>query len=105
MQSRITQIHAAGAEILAICADNVADNARVTGQLQLGFAILSDPDLVAADAYGLRHRGASMNGADIARPAVFVLDRDGVVQWRSLTDNWRVRVRPETILKQLAAIP
>ena len=44
-------------------------------------------------------------GGDIARPAVFILDRRGVVQWRDVTDNWRVRVRPETILEQLSVIP
>lgn len=45
-----------------------------------------------------------MNG-DIARPAVFVLDREGRVAWRQLTENWRVRVRPEVILEQLARLP
>jgi peroxiredoxin len=42
---------------------------------------------------------------DVARPATFVLDRDGRIRWRELTDNLRVRVRPEPVLEQLRLIP
>lgn len=99
------EIRAADAQPLAICVDAVEDNARVVDELKLDFPILSDPDLVAINAYGLRHAAASIKGTDIARPAVFVIDRDGVVQWRKLTENWRIRARPEEILEQVSAIP
>jgi peroxiredoxin len=56
------------------------------------------------DAFGLRHVDGGMEG-DIARPAVLVFDRDGRVVWRHLTDNWRVRVRPDQLLEVLAGIP
>ena len=102
MQSRIDAIRAAGADVVAICVDGVEENARVAKRLELDFPILSDRDLLAIDAYGLRHQAASMEGHDIARPAVFVIDGAGIVRWRSLTDNWRVRVRPEEILKRLS---
>ena len=106
MQSRIKDIHAAGARVLAICTDSIADNATVSTNLGVGFSILSDPDLSVISSYGLRHEGGNpIEGKDVARPGVFVLDRQGIVQWRSLTDNWRVRVRPETVLKELARIP
>ena len=105
MQSRIRAIHEADAEVLAISVDPVEANRKVVEKLKLEFPILSDPDWVAIDAYHVRHEGASMEGNDIARPAVFILDRRGVVQWRDVTDNWRVRVRPETVLEQLSAIP
>ena len=104
MQSHIQAIHEADAEVLAISVNPVDANRKVVAKLKLAFPILSDPDLVAIDAYGIRHEGASMEGGDIARPAVFILDRRGVVQWRDVTDNWRVRVRPETVLEQLSAI-
>ncbi len=106
MQSRIADFRSTDAKIFAICTDPVEKNAEVVDQLQLDYAILSDPELIAIDRFDLRHEdGNPMKGKDIARPAVFVLDRNGVVRWRSLTDNYRVRVRPETILEQLRAIP
>jgi len=100
------EILASDAQVLAVCVDPVEENARTARKLKLEFSILSDPELKAIDAFGVRHRDAmTASGAgDIARPAVFILDRNGVVRWRNLTKNWRVRVRPETILKQLAKI-
>jgi len=106
LQSRITDILATDGRVIAISPDSVEKNAGVVDKLQLDYSILSDPDLAVIDSFGLRHEsGNPMEGKDIARPAVFVLNRDGTVHWRALTDNWRIRVRPETILEQLAAIP
>ena len=105
MQSRINDIRRADAEIVAVCVDPVEKNAEFVRDLGLAFPVLSDEKLSVIDSYDIRHkRGNTFAEQDIARPAVFVLDREGVVQWRELTDNYRVRVRPETILEQLAAI-
>jgi hypothetical protein len=35
----------------------------------------------------------------IARPGEFLLDPAGTVRWRDLTENYRVRVKGETVLK------
>ena len=83
--------------------DATTENAKVTRDLSLGFRVLSDPQLKAIDAYGVRHANAPGAG-DIARPASFLIDRDGVVRWRDLTANYRVRPRPETILAELDKI-
>jgi peroxiredoxin len=73
----------------------------MTSQHGIEFSVLADKELQAIDAFGLRHKGASIDGSDIARPAVFLLDSTGVVKWRFLTDNWRVRVRPQEIIDHL----
>jgi len=65
------------------------------------FAILSDEKRAVIRAYDLVHAGGGIGGADIARPAEFLLDREGVVRWRHLTDSYRVRATPETVLKAL----
>ncbi len=104
MQSRLDEIRSADADVLAICVDSVEENAGVVEKLNLDFPILSDPELEVGDAYDLRHEDA-LPGRDVTRPAVFILDREGVVQWRALTENWRVRVRPEQIIEQLLAMP
>ena len=83
--------------IVAICVDSPTENAGVVKKLGLGFPILSDPDLKAIKAFGVLHEGGMM-GKDIARPAIFLLDEDGRVIWKDLTDNYRVRVRPSTII-------
>lgn len=79
-------------------ADPVAANARVVERLDLSFPVLSDERLTAIDAYGVIHRGMGPGGADIARPAAFLIAPDGTILWRSLTDNWRVRLDPDDVL-------
>ena len=105
LQSRLPEIQTLDAEVLAISADTPAENRRVAESAELEFPILADTQGEAMDAFGVRHRGGGLHGNDIARPAVFILDREGRITWRALTSNWRVRVRPETVLEQLERIP
>jgi peroxiredoxin len=79
------------------------ENAReFTESYGFDFPLLADPDLAAIDAYGLRHEADGIG--DIARPATFVIDREGRIVWRNLTDNWRIRPRPAELLQVLARI-
>ena len=106
MQSHLEKIHSLDAEVLAVCSESVEENRQLAERLGFEFPILSDPGLTAIDSYGLRHAsGNPMDGQDIARPGVFIIDREGFVRWTYLTDNWRVRARPETIVEQLIALP
>ena len=89
-----------GATLLAVVVDPVEKNAEVASALGLEFPILADPDLAVIDRYGLRH-AHGIPGADIARPATFVLDGDGMVRWRDLTENYRIRPRPEDVLRAI----
>jgi peroxiredoxin len=104
LQSRIHDIRSLDAEVLAISVDPPEDSREVVRALGLEFPVLSDTDGTVMDAFGVRHAGGGLSG-DIARPALFILDRSGRVVWRDLTDNWRVRARPEPILERLARIP
>lgn len=92
------EIRAAGAEVVAIAADSVADNRRLVDVLGLDFPVLSDGSCAAIEAYGLLHRDAGLGGEDISRPATFLVGPDGTVRWRSLPDSWRIRVRPDDLI-------
>lgn len=63
------------------------------------FTFLSDPKAEVIRRYDLVHAGAGINGQDIARPAEFLIDADGVVRWVNLTENYWVRARPEQIME------
>ena len=84
--------------------DPVETNLDLADGLGISYRILSDPDLTVIDAYGVWHEDGGQMG-DIARPATFIIDRKGTVVWRDLTENWRIRVRPDAILDDLAKIP
>jgi peroxiredoxin len=103
LQLHLPDFRAAGAEVLAVSVDSVAENRALADRLGLEFAVLSDGRREAIRAFGVVHEAAMGEGRDIARPATFVCDR-GVVVWRDLTDNWRVRPRPEAVLEALRRV-
>ena len=63
------------------------------------FTFLFDPNAEVIWSYDLLHAGAGERGQDIARPAEFLLDANGVVRWVNLTENYWVRARPEQVLE------
>jgi len=87
--------------VVAITVDSVEDNRRIVDKLGLEFPVLSDPSAEVISAYGVLHPGGGMGGVDIARPAEFLVGPDGRIRWRELTENWRVRVRPEHIIEAI----
>ena len=68
------------------------------------YTFLSDPNAEIIRRYDLLHRGAGINGQDIARPAEFLLDSSGVIRWVNLTEDFRVRARPEQIIEEAKAL-
>lgn len=85
---------------IAISVDGPAVSAELARKAGYTFPILSDRDAAVIREYDLVHKGAGMDGTDIARPAEFLLDRTGTVRWRNLTEDYRVRARVEEILAQ-----
>ena len=88
--------------VLAVAVDPVEQNAAVVRDVGLGYHILSDPQLATIDAYGVRHDRSGE--PPIARPATFLIDADGVIRWRDLTENFRLRPKPDSILAAIDAL-
>src|SRR5262245_11682133 len=90
-------------EVVAVVVDPVEQNAQVVRDLELGYRILADPNLTVIAAYGLRH-DQGPGQPPIAHPATFLIDASGVVRWRNVTDNYRLRPRPQTILAAIDGV-
>ena len=84
---------------MAISVDTPEINRDMLAKSGYSFTFLSDPKAEVIRRYDLVHAGAGINGQDIARPAEFLLDADGVVRWVNLTENYWVRARPEQIMQ------
>ena len=69
------------------------------------FPFLSDANAEVIRRYDILHKGAGVGGRDVARPAEFLVGRDGVVRWRNLTEDLRVRARPEAMVAAAKALP
>ena len=100
-QHRLSEFDARGVRVVAISIDPPDVNKRHSQKLGYTFPLLSDPDAKVIRRYDVLHPGAGPKGADIARPAEFLLDSDGIVRWVNLTDNIAVRARPEQVLEAL----
>jgi peroxiredoxin len=87
--------------VIGISVDPPEINHRQSQKLGYTFPLLSDPKAEVIRRYDVCHPGAGPKGADIARPAEFLIDSNGVVRWVNLTDNIAVRARPQQVLDAL----
>ena len=99
LQHRLSEFDARGIRVVGISVDSPEASKRQSQKLGYTFPLLSDPDAKVIRRYDVLSSGAGPKGADIARPAEFLLDSDGIVRWVNLTDNIAVRARPEQVLE------
>jgi peroxiredoxin len=97
-QHRLSDFDARGIRIVGISIDPPEINRRQSQKLGYSFPLLSDPKAEVIRRYDVLHPGAGPKGADIARPAEFLIDSNGMVRWVNLTENIAVRARPEQVL-------
>jgi peroxiredoxin len=97
-QQRLSDFDARAIRIVGISVDPPEINRRQSQKLGYSFPLLSDPKAEVIRRYDVLHPGAGPKGADIARPAEFLIDSSGMVRWVNLTENIAVRARPEQVL-------
>lgn len=72
---------------------------KASGTIGAEFRFVSDLKGEVLDRFGLRHEGGNpFTGADIARPALLLLSKDGILLWSHYADNYRVRLTPAEVL-------
>lgn len=84
--------------VAAISVDTPAESADLCRKAGYTFTFLSDEKREVIHQYDLVHAHGGQGGADIARPAEFLLDSTGTVRWVNLTEDYRIRARPEQML-------
>ncbi len=96
-------------QILALSADapedlqRMVDRISADDQLAPRFPFLTDPGHRVIDRYGLFNPD-DPRGRQIAHPATFLVDRDGVVRWKFVEVDYRVRPGNEEILAALGGL-
>ncbi len=74
--------------VFGISVDSPFSNKSFKSQSNLNFPILSDYSRSAVKAFGIELPNfASMNGYTAAKRSVFVLDKDGIIRWKWVSDN------------------
>ena len=87
--------------MLGLSVDSPAESQKLSQSRGYTFPILSDPKAEIIRQFGVLHPKGGEAGRDIARPAEFLVDANGTIRWANLTDDIRVRARPEAVLKAL----
>ncbi len=96
-------------EILAVSVDDhekqqmMIDRISKEDGILPEFPLLSDPDHRVIDRYGLFNANES-RGRPVPHPTVLVIDRDGVVRWKFVEINYRIRPTNDDILAALAEL-
>jgi peroxiredoxin len=95
-----------GAEILAVAIDSKADLQKMADKIAKDdgktpqFMFLSDPGHRVIDRYGLWNPA----GQGWPHPATIVIDRQGIVRWKFVEVDYKVRATNEQILAALAGL-
>jgi peroxiredoxin len=93
-----------GVKPVAISVDSPSESQDLCRKAGYTYAFLSDPKTEVIRRYDVLHKGAGVSGHDIARPAEFLIDSSGTIRWINLTDDIRVRARPDQMLKAAGAL-
>jgi len=97
-EQHLNEFHQRGVEVVGISVDSPADSRKLCESRRYTFPFLSDDNADTIRRYGVLHPKGGEGGKDIARPAEFLVDATGTIRWVNLTDDIRVRARPESVL-------
>lgn len=92
--------------ILAVSVDGPENLQKMVDRISMedgippDFPLLSDPDHRVIDRYGL-FNAEDPRGREITHAATFVIDREGVVRWRFVEVDYKVRPTNDDILAVL----
>lgn len=88
-------------QIVAISVDPPEATQKLREKKGYTYLFLSDPKAEVIRKWDLLHPHGGIGGADIARPAEFLIDPSGTIRWVNLTEDYRVRVHADEVLKVL----
>ena len=122
METALPAIASAGGRFAAIWPDTGGAAARAKRELMLSYDFLIDVDNIVATLFGIVFRLPPLyrallsdGGIDLAErhgntawllpvPATFIIAPDGVIRYASVNVDFRMRVSPEEIVRQLEAL-
>jgi peroxiredoxin len=93
-------------EILAVSVDERENQQKMIDRISMedgilpDFPLLSDPDHRVIDRYGLFNPNESRR-RPVPHPTTLVIDRDGVVRWKFVEVDYRIRPSNDDILAAL----
>jgi peroxiredoxin len=106
VEKNLNKFSDAGIRVVGISVDTPEQTRQhMVQEAGYTFTFLSDPKLETIRRYDLVHEKEMASGADIARPAEFLVDPSGTVRWRMVTGNFFKHALPEQLLEATKSLP
>jgi peroxiredoxin len=87
LRGRYDEIRGKGIEVLALAPGGVEETGAFAARRAIPFPLLADPDREVFRSYQVESRLRSLG----QRPALYAVDRDGIVRYASLgTQQWQL---------------
>ena len=86
MGQRAAEIRALGTEIVAVAVTSVFAQQAFARSLGVDFPLVSDWNRTVAPSYGVQYE-VWRGHQGVAKRSVFVVDRDGIIRYRWVTDD------------------
>ncbi len=95
-------------ELLVVSVDDSTGTQKTVARISADgvapdFGFLTDPDHAVIARYGILNPSGGSRG--IPHPATYVIDRDGVVRWRDIETDYKIRPANEAIVTAVRALP
>jgi peroxiredoxin len=104
LRDSMSQLNGLGAKVLGISTDTFFTLKAWSDQQKLGFLLLSDYNKEAINAYGVVN--PDMIGLkNIAKRAVFVVDKGGIIRYREVLDDARNEPDYDKLRQALTQLP
>lgn len=101
----LSKFNNVNAQVMGISVDPPFSNKAFADQNKLNFPILSDFNRQVVKAYDAYHDNfAGMNGYTAAKRSVFVLDKDGIVSYKWVSDNPGVEPNYDEVIKAVESL-
>ena len=101
----LSKFNNVNAQVIGISVDPPFSNKAFADQNKLNFPVLSDYNRQAVKAYDAYHENfIGLDRYTAAKRAVFVIDRDGVVRYKWVSDNPSVEPNYDEVLKAVESL-
>ena len=105
LQSRQKEIEATGGQLVVVSYDSADTLKRVAAKRQVTFLLLSDPGSKTIEAFGILNQEAKGKAKGVPYPAIFILDRKGIIRAKLFRAGFVRRARIADVIQALKEVP
>jgi len=105
LRDSLSKFNNVGAQVIGVSVDSPFSNKTFAENNGLHFPLLSDFNRKVSESYGGIHQDfAGLTGYTAAKRSVFVLDKQGIIRYKWVTENPGVEPNYDEVLKAVESL-